>query len=64
VRIVDSLAGCCGQMDIQVAGTALVIAENSRHRVRLVDFDGAAVSSFGKTSRDDLTNGFSGCYTR
>lgn len=61
VRIVDGLAGCCGQMDIQVAGTALVIAENSRHRVRLVDFDGAAVSSFGKTSRDDLTAGFSGC---
>ncbi len=61
VRIVEGLAGCCGQMDIQVAGDTLAIAENSRHHVRLVDFDGEAVRTFGKTSRDDLTKGFGGC---
>lgn len=61
VRIVEGLAGCCGQMDIQVAGDTLVIAENSRHHVRVVDFDGEKRHTFGKTNRDDVTKGFGGC---
>ena len=35
VRIVEGLAGCCGQMDVQAVEGGLAIAENSRHQVRL-----------------------------
>ena len=34
-RVVEGLAGCCGQMDVQVGEGGLAIAENSRHQVRL-----------------------------
>ncbi len=60
-RIVSDLAGCCGQMDVQAVAGRLVIAENSRHRVRLVGFDGEAEAQFGETSRADVTKGFGGC---
>jgi len=61
VRIVAGLAGCCGQMDIQVVADGLAIAENSRHHVRLVDFDGEEIRTFGETSMSDVTKGFGGC---
>ncbi|MFM7249984.1 MAG: hypothetical protein ACKO5R_08810 [Planctomycetaceae bacterium] len=57
----SDLAGCCGQMDVQAVAGRLVIAENSRHRVRLVGFDGEAEAQFGETSRADVTRGFGGC---
>ncbi len=60
-RVVEGLAGCCGQMDVQVVEGGLAIAENSRHQVRLVDFDGEPVRQFGETSRSDVTKGFGGC---
>jgi hypothetical protein len=61
VRIVEGLAGCCGQMDVQVVEGGLAIAENSRHHVRLVDFDGEEIRTFGETSMADITKGFGGC---
>lgn len=60
-RVVEGLAGCCGQMDVQVVDGGLAIAENSRHQVRLVDFDGEPIRQFGETSRSDVTKGFGGC---
>lgn len=60
-KIMSGLSGCCGQMDIQIAGDGLAIAENSRHRVVLIDRDGKPLGSFGKTSRTDVTKGFGGC---
>jgi len=60
-KIVSNLSGCCGQMDIQVAGEGLAIAENSRHRVLLVDSDGKTTHEFGKSDRTDVTKGFGGC---
>ena len=32
-QIVDGLAGCCGQMDVQVHNGTLFVAENAQHRV-------------------------------
>jgi len=61
VRIVEGLAGCCGQMDLQAVEGGLAIAENSRHQVRLVDFDGEEIRTFGETSMNDVTKGFGGC---
>ena len=61
VRIVEGLAGCCGQMDVQTVEGGLAIAENSRHQVRLVDFDGEPIRQFGETSMADVTKGFGGC---
>ena len=61
VRIVEGLAGCCGQMDVQAVEGGLAIAENSRHQVRLVDFDGEEIRTFGETSMADITKGFGGC---
>jgi hypothetical protein len=55
VRIVEGLAGCCGQMDVQAVEGGLAIAENSRHHVRLVDFDGEEIRTFGETSMADIS---------
>ena len=61
VRIVEGLAGCCGQMDIQAVDGGLAIAENSRHHVRLVDIEGEEIRTFGGRSEADITTGFGGC---
>lgn len=60
-KIVSNLAGCCGQMDVQVVGEELAIAENSRHRVLFVDYEGKTTRNFGSTNRTDVTKGFGGC---
>jgi len=60
-KIISGLSGCCGQMDIQVIGDRLAVAENSRHRVILADFAGETVASFGKRDRSGTAAGFSGC---
>lgn len=60
-KIASKLSGCCGQMDIQIAGDGVAIAENSRHRVLMIDAEGKTVTSFGKSNRADITKGFGGC---
>jgi len=60
-KIVGGLSGCCGQMDVQVVGDELVIAENSRHRVAIYAFDGEPLRTFGQASRTDVRKGFGGC---
>lgn len=61
VKIIGGLRGCCGQMDLQLAGDKLIIAENSRHRVLVTDFEGVTVTTFGKRDSNDKENGFGGC---
>ncbi|MFO0905335.1 MAG: hypothetical protein U0939_20170 [Pirellulales bacterium] len=60
-KIVSGLSGCCGQMDVQVMGEQLVIAENSRHRVAMFDFEGKSKLNFGSANRVDVAKGFGGC---
>lgn len=60
-KVISKLSGCCGQMDVQIAGEGLAVAENSRHRVVLFDRDGNNTKAFGETSRADVTKGFGGC---
>jgi hypothetical protein len=58
--IVEGLSGCCGQMDIQCHNGELIVAENSRHRVRRFDREGTEIASFGQADRTGA-NGFEGC---
>ncbi|MHB8862597.1 MAG: hypothetical protein ACYC6N_09345 [Pirellulaceae bacterium] len=60
-QIVDGLAGCCGQMDIQVHHGLLFVAENAQHRVGQYDRDGNQVTTFGGASRADILKGFGSC---
>jgi hypothetical protein len=59
-RIVEDLAGCCGQMDIQAHGEDLWVAHNSRHKVEHYSREGKKLGSFGKTDRSSA-DGFGGC---
>jgi len=60
-KIVDGLRGCCGQMDVQVIGDELVIAENAAHHVAVYGLDGEPLRTFGEASRTDIRKGFGGC---
>lgn len=60
-KIIGGLSGCCGQMDVQVVGDELVIAENGRHHVAVYSFDGEPLRTFGEGSRTDIRKGFGGC---
>jgi hypothetical protein len=48
-------------MDVQALGDRLVVAENSRHRVLLLDQEGKTIKQFGESSRTDVSKGFGGC---
>ena len=58
--IVQGLRGCCGQMDVQVNGQGLFVAENAGHRVVRYDLDGKEVGTFGKRDAKG-TDGFGSC---
>ena len=60
-KIVDGLRGCCGQMDVQVIGDELVVAENGSHRVAVYGLDGEPKRTFGRACRTDVRQGFGGC---
>lgn len=59
-KIVENLAGCCGQMDIQARGGDLWVAHNARHKVERYSREGKKLSAFGKTDRTNA-DGFGGC---
>ncbi len=59
-KIVEHLAGCCGQMDVQSCGGDLWVAHNARHKVEHYNRDGKKLASFGKTDRTSA-DGFGGC---
>lgn len=59
-KVVENLAGCCGQMDIQANDGELWVAHNARHKAEHYDRDGKKLSSFGKRDRTSA-DGFGGC---
>jgi hypothetical protein len=59
-KVLDNLGGCCGQMDIQVHGSDLLVAENTRHRFGRYDRDGKPLGHFGKKG-DKEPDCFGGC---
>ena len=59
-KVVSSLGGCCGQCDIQATDDHLVLAENTKFKVALLDRDGNRLTDFGKGDRK-ATDGFGSC---
>lgn len=59
-KVVSSLGGCCGQCDIQANETHLVLAENTKFKVALLDRDGKREADFGKGDRK-AADGFGSC---
>lgn len=59
-RIIESLRGCCGQMDVQANANGVYVAENTRHRVRVFGRDGRPLGEFGSRDRT-APEGFDGC---
>lgn len=59
-RVVDRLGGCCGQCDIQATESHLVLAENTKFKVALLDRDGQRLMDFGKGDRKAV-DGFGSC---
>jgi len=60
-QILKSLGGCCGQMDVQVSGTDIIIAENTKHQFARYDRDGKKLGSYGKRGTDTDPACFGGC---
>ncbi|MFO0975656.1 MAG: hypothetical protein U0996_04620 [Planctomycetaceae bacterium] len=60
VRVVRNMGGCCGQCDIQATEEHLVLAENTKFKVALLDRDGKRVFDFGKGDRKAV-DGFGSC---
>ena len=60
VRVVEKLGGCCGQCDIQATDDHLVLAENTKFKVALLDRDGKRLTDFGKGDRKAI-DGFGSC---
>lgn len=59
-KVVTSLSGCCGQLDIQARDDRLFIAENGKFEVSVRDRDGKRLSSFGRRDRS-AADGFGSC---
>lgn len=59
-RVVERLGGCCGQCDIQATETHLVLAENTKFKVALLDHNGKRLTDFGKGDRKAV-DGFGSC---
>ncbi len=60
VKVVSDLRGCCGQCDIQATDEHLVLAENTRFQVGVLDRDGKRLTAFGKGDRKAV-DGFGSC---
>jgi len=60
-QILSAIGGCCGQMDIQVQGGDLLVAENTRHQFARYDRDGKKLGSYGKRGQDTDPACFGGC---
>ncbi len=47
-QVKGGVGGCCGQMDIQVAGNDFLLAENTNYKFARYDRDGKSVGAWGK----------------
>jgi hypothetical protein len=59
-EVVASIAGCCGQMDVQCCEEGFILAENCSFKVGYYDRDGKSLNSFGKGDRRSA-DGFGSC---
>lgn len=59
-RVLGDMRGCCGQMDMTVAGERILTAENTKFRVGIYDLEGKSLAAFGERFKDD-NNGFGSC---
>ena len=60
-QIMSGLSGCCGQMDVQVSGGDLLVAENTQHRFGRYDRDGKQIGTGGKRGKETEPGCFGGC---
>jgi len=60
-KVLGGIGGCCGQMDIQVQGADLLVAENTKHQFARYDRDGKKLGTFGKRGQDTDPACFGGC---
>lgn len=60
IKIIDRQYGCCGHIDLEVVAGRLIVAENSRHRVNVFDYNGKKLSSWGSRDRTGI-EGFAAC---
>ncbi|MBY0459283.1 MAG: hypothetical protein K2V38_18290, partial [Gemmataceae bacterium] len=59
--VLGDVSGCCGQMDIQCAGSDLLVAENTKHQFARYDRDGKKLGGYGKRGEDTDPKCFGGC---
>jgi hypothetical protein len=60
-QIMNGMRGCCGQMDVQVDGNDLVVAENCAHAFARYNRDGKKLGQWGKMSQAGDAKCFGGC---
>lgn len=60
-KVLGEIGGCCGQMDIQVQGPDLLVAENTKHQFARYSRDGKKLGSYGKRGQDTDPACFGGC---
>ncbi len=61
-QVMKGLAGCCGQMDVQVHGDDLLVAENCKHSFARFDRDAKKIGEWGgRATGDDDGKCFGGC---
>lgn len=60
-QIMKGLSGCCGQMDVQVQGADVLVAENCQHAFARYDRNGKKLGQWGQVSRSGDVKCFGGC---
>lgn len=60
-QVLSKLVGCCSQMDVQVIGDRLAIAQNRKHCVELTSFAGETIATVGRRIGGADPVGFGGC---
>ncbi len=60
-QVLSGLGGCCGQMDIQVSGEDLFVAENTKHQFAAYDRNGKPRGRWGKRGTNSEGDCFGGC---
>jgi hypothetical protein len=60
-QVLKGLRGCCGQMDVQVQGNDMVVAENCAHAFARYDRDGEKLGQWGTMSQSGDVKCFGGC---
>lgn len=59
--VLGGLSGCCSQMDVQVTGEDLLVAENTKHRFARYDRDGKVLGAWGTRGKETDPGCFGGC---